>query len=117
MDFTQRRYRYLYFFISFSNFIPAIQKLLFIIIFALTYIPLAILIGYIHRKPQFRLENKINTEEQLYRDMITKELQTELNLSILRIQRKITQQNNSILKVLNIDDSLMFKEEVMIWKD
>ncbi|MEM4274768.1 MAG: hypothetical protein QXK74_01270 [Candidatus Nitrosocaldaceae archaeon] len=58
------------------------------------------------------MENKINAEEQPYRDIIIRgkeELQTELNLFILRIQKKIMLQNNAILKILNIDDSLMFK--------
>ncbi len=126
MEFTLGHNRYLYFLMGFSNFIliaynfvPTLKELLdlyqFILVFIFTYIPLAILVGHWHKKNQFRLENKIATEEQPYRDQIIKgkeELQTELARFNLQIIDKLMRQNNAIIQALHLNEELLFKEEL-----
>lgn len=126
MEFTLGHSRYLYFLMGFSNFIliaynfiPFLKELLplyyFVLLFLFTYVPIAIFIGYMHKKSQFRLENKIATEEQPYRDQIVKgkeEMQVELSIFNLDIMEKLMEQHNAILKALRLNDDLMFRDEL-----
>ncbi len=81
LDFRMGHGYYLYFALAFANFIVIQYKLLieqipsinqfidniwiFVLIFVATYIPLAMIIGYAHRKKQIKIEQEAFFQENL----------------------------------------------------
>jgi len=122
LDFRLGHGFYLYFALAFANFIviqykllieqiPSINQIIdniwiFVLIFVATYIPLAIVIGYIHRKKQIKIEQEAFFQENLVTarlwlfvinlidDKVTEEEKKEMKEYLVKILKKSKRQPN-----------------------